>query len=363
MSLITRTIDNQWLRSACYFALLLSVNACQTHPPKKLLTPNNQILSQKLLSLKKQLVKQDQSLGFKRRTKLTGITSALIIKDDEIIFEEYFSKTTATKHHQLKSAGKSIISAVVGIAIDQHFLKPIDTPIYQYLPYQNYENWDERKAKLSLAHLMSMTAGWQCGHISQYRKHCGSSMFDHDDPYKWLLDRPMEATPGERFNYNDANPYFVSVLLSIGLMQDLRDFSQKYLFEPIGIKSNFFNHQGLTTREMGIFGQLYLNKGQWKGKQIISRDWIEQTIKPRYQFKKTGFADSYGYFWWNKEFEVAGKKYPSFFAAGNGGQYIVVFPEQSMVVVFTGTNFNRYGVMNQPMMLIRETILPAISGD
>ena len=113
---------------------------------------------------------------------------------------------------------------------------------------------------------------------------------------------------------------------------------------------------------MARFGQLYLNKGEWQGKQVLSSEWVEQSTSAIYPLAwQGGHAHSYGYLWWVGSFKAAeGKSVDAYWAGGNGGQYIVVMPELDMVVVFTGSNYNQYKTMSKSLSLIGQYILPAL---
>ena len=108
---------------------------------------------------------------------------------------------------------------------------------------------------------------------------------------------------------------------------------------------------------MAKFGQLYLDKGKWNGKQIISSNWIEKSVTKVVDLN-LGWTDGYGYLWWTKEFTVNGQSIDSFFAAGNGGQFIYVFPSLNTVISFTGENYGSQ-TMYQVTSLLEEYLLKA----
>lgn len=277
-----------------------------------------------------------------------NIHSVLIIKNQKLVLEEYFNGFTNTTQHDLRSAGKSISSALIGIAIDKGYIKSENEPIlpmFNYYPVFQYPS--KFKSNIKIKHLLTMTSGLDCGDIYDYKNHSGYLMHLEKDPVKYYLDLKSIHKPGTKFNYNDSEPYMLSVIqyLNTGLQQDY--FSDNFLFNHLKIETNNLGGT-LKPRDMAKFGLLYLNKGKWNDKQIISEDWINKStqnqvywgFKEKSKKNPKNFSDGYGYYWWIKNYTIKGKKISSYMAAGNGGQYIIVFPSLDMVVVFTGGNYN-----------------------
>jgi len=145
-------------------------------------------------------------------------------------------------------------------------------------------------------------------------------------------------------------------------------FSQNYLFDKLGItdfewqmlRNNFVFCSGdlrLRPRDMAKFGELFLKKGVWNQEQIISNNWINESVKTSFILPPNWWEDGYGYQWWVKSFSVNSITYNSYFANGWGGQYIFVFPDISMIVVFTGGNYFNSSPVPE---LFSQYILPAV---
>jgi CubicO group peptidase (beta-lactamase class C family) len=113
----------------------------------------------------------------------------------------------------------------------------------------------------------------------------------------------------------------------------------------------------LTSRDLWKLGQLYLNKGTWEGKRIVSEQWVADSIRPHAQIDDT---TEYGYLWWLKSFAAGDRKYAAYFMTGNGGNKVVVFPELNAVVVITSTNYNSRDMHEQTEKLLTEYVLPAL---
>ncbi len=292
--------------------------------------------------------------------KYTGIESMLIARNNKLVFERYFNGATKDKSHFMASLGKSIISALVGIAIDKGYIKSENESIYKHILYPTYDNWDDKKKSITIEHLLTMTSGWDCGDISEYDKHCGQVMIEQEDPYKWVLDLPMAGMPGEVFNYNDAIPKFLMAILTLATKQNVHDFYQTNIMTPLNIRNNIFLNHKMTSRDMLKFGILYNNMGRWDKQQIISQAWIKKSISRKVTFAKNSQTKGYGYLWWEHQFISSGRKYDSFYAAGNGGQYIIVIPELELVAVFTGSNYNDMEYSRQALDIMQRYVIPSI---
>ncbi|MCJ8275011.1 MAG: beta-lactamase family protein [Psychrosphaera sp.] len=301
-----------------------------------------------------------------RRGKYQLVDSMLVVRHGQLVFEKYYNKGKKHTSHALASAGKSLLSALVGISIGKQQVGSVTDKLHSYFTpyYANYKHWDERKANITLHDLLTMRAGWNC-FIGRAKTRCGSLMFNGREPtqaIKWLLDRPMAYKPGEKMLYTDAIPTVLRSVINVAAGDHSKLNYQDDLFKPMGLitKSPF----KLTSRQMAMFGQLYLNKGNWHGKQIVPVKWVEKSTSAIYPLRKrwTGQAHSYGYLWWVGTFtnKVSGQDVEGYYAGGNGGQYIVVLPSLDMVVVFTGSNYNNLKTMRQPLAIIEQFILPAL---
>lgn len=299
-----------------------------------------------------------------RRGKYHLVDSLLVVRHGKLVFEQYYNKGSQTRPHRLASAGKSLLSTLIGIAIDQGVIKSVDEKYYDYFDtfYPRLDNWDERKSTLSLHHLLTMRAGWDC-QIMRRGKRCGHQMEKKErrEALKWLLDRPMKYAPGDVMQYTDAAVHALDILLVLAKGQATELSFQQDILAPMGISSAY--HNALTSRQMAMFGQLFLNKGRWNGKQIISQAWVDKSTSPIYPFssRKSSSTVGYGYFWWVAKFHTkTGLEIDGYYAAGNGGQYIVVLPELDMVVVITGSNYDQLKRMNKALTLIEDFVLPAV---
>lgn len=296
----------------------------------------------------------------------TGISSVVIAHEGVLVLDEYFGEGEQDAMHSMRSASKTITSALIGIAIDQKFIATVNAPLLPYFPeYQGkISNWDERKNNITLAHILSMTSGIQGNE---------NEMYPTNDWIKFYLDQPLVNTPGEVFSYATSGVVTLGDVISRTSGLGIPAFTNRFLFNPLGITEYFWpitNSKGsqglamtgggvkLKSRDMAKFGQLYLNKGVWKGNQVISELWINSSTKKH--STSDLYGEDFGYIWRMISRTILGRKIHSFEAWGNGGQFIIVFPSLELVTVFTGENYGLFPEMEQPFEMIDQFILPAV---
>jgi CubicO group peptidase (beta-lactamase class C family) len=306
-----------------------------------------------------------QRVGRIQKKKYQYIDSMLIVRNGKLVYEKYYNNGSKNRPHKLESAGKSFLSAIFGIAYDQGLFKSVNTRVYDYYNqfFKDIKNWDEVKASMTLHNLMTMRSGWDCD-INFADKRCSKQMLvakDNVESIKWVLDRPMAFKPGEKMQYTDANPIMLDTLIYLVSGKTSADIAKESLYGPMGVSVESFG--AFTSRQMAMLGQLFLKKGNWHGQQIISEKWVEMSTANIYPFdrKKPGIVQGYGYYWWIGKFKskTSDLSVDSFFAAGNGGQYIIVLPKLDMVVVFTGADYETAG-MTPAIKIVEDYILPAV---
>ncbi|MEO8210650.1 MAG: serine hydrolase, partial [bacterium] len=265
-------------------------------------------------------------------------------------------------------------SAITGIAIDKGILKSTDEKVFELLPqqYRNAQNSDKRKALMNIADLLTMSSGLDAIDFGIDTNSIASedNYQSSKDWIKTIVEAPMVNEPGTHANYGSANPYLLGVALNEIIKDPLELFIDNNLFSPLGI-SNYiiptdcFDHpyfaggMMMTSRDMLKFGQLYLDKGNWKGNVIVSSDWVDRSFKKYRVLENTTKKNEYGYLWWHQNYKVGADTIQSIEARGAGGQYIFVIPKYNLVAVITSGNF-RNGRVWQPEKVMENYILPAL---
>lgn len=284
------------------------------------------------------------------------IHSVVVVRNGVVVLEAYQYPYSADDLHTVYSVTKSVTSVLTGIAVDQGLIR-LDQPMLDFFPEYTPENLDEAKQAITVEHLLTMSGGfeWPGGMDEPL---LGPMVEESTDWVQFMLDLPVTGEPGERFVYNSGGSNLLAALTAAAVGQPLIDFARVELFEPLGIDSVMWpvdpmgrNLGGfglqLTPRDMAKIGYLYLNNGQWDGEQIVSADWVVASTTK--QIGARGVADGYGYHWW-----VNVRGY--YLAAGFGGQYILVYPPENLVVVFTSAAPG----MRQPESFLLDVIIPSI---
>ncbi|WP_281990734.1 serine hydrolase domain-containing protein [Aquimarina aggregata] len=292
--------------------------------------------------------------------------SVLLVKNNQIIIEEYFNDHVVDKPHDLRSTTKSIRSILLGIAIDKGFIDSIDDPISKYLKNKiPNKNLDDRKEKITIKHLVTMSTGLDCNDWDKKSKGQEDKVYKKKDWIQYTLDLPMINEPGTVSNYCSMGVVILAEIISQASGMSIDNFSEKYLFSPLGISNISWGHTSdkdviasgkrlyMTSRDMAKIGRLILHNGIFNETQIVSKKWIEESTSPK--TKITGI--DYCYLWWNIPFKINGKVINSKIATGNGGQYIMVFPKLDMVAVFTGGAYNSQED-KLPFAILNDVFLP-----
>jgi CubicO group peptidase (beta-lactamase class C family) len=293
------------------------------------------------------------------KSQKINIRSVVVIRNGNVLLEACFHPYKKDTWHTIHSCTKSIISALIGIAIDKGYIESVKTPVLEFFPDRTAANLDENKKALTLEHLLTMSSGFLARDSYLYNWQGLAKMRASRDWIQYVLDLPIANAPGSKFDYSNCTSFLLSAILQESTGTNALTFAKEHLFGPLGIQEIVWpsNPQGITLGWGGIrmkpldmakIGFLYLNRGVWEGKQVVSSSWVEAST--RQQIKAGTLSDGYGYQWWvNKD--------GYFMALGYSGQYIVVLPQQNMVVVFTSA-LPSIGFF-VPHMLLRNYILPA----
>jgi CubicO group peptidase (beta-lactamase class C family) len=296
-------------------------------------------------------------------TYYPNIYSVVIIRNGYLIKEEYFQPDIKRNIH---SCTKSIVSALIGIAINEGFISGVEAPVIDFFQNKTFTNLDERKQNMTLYHLLTMTTGLEWFELSVGYDDPDNTLFDMWESSDWVqyvLDKPMIEEPGKLFNYNTGVSHILSAILTQTTGMSTYDFAMEYLFGPLNIvesdvnwpkgpKGIYIGGDGLmlTSRTLAKIGQLYLSNGSWNGLQVVPSEWVVvSTINHR---PPGDYSYGYGYQWWIHPEEGI------FSAWGYAHQRIVVVPNHQLVVVFTSNMPNIPG--DPASVLIHSFIVPAI---
>lgn len=296
--------------------------------------------------------------------ELASLHSLTVSVKGEVVFEYFARGYRADRPANIKSAGKSVISALVGIAIDRGLIRSVREPIVTYFPELKRDR-DPRKLKITVEDLLTMRAGLEPTSGRNYGAWVTSRSW-----VSYALGRPLLAEPGTGMQYSTGSSHLLSAILTkvsktstwqfaqSALGTPLKTTLQRWTRDPQGI---YFggNEMLLTPRQMLAFGELYLNEGRAGGRQVVSSEWVKTSCVPR-TFSRFDSDREYGYGWWIGE--VGGHR--SCFAWGFGGQYVFVFRDLGAVVAVTSSTAvsdERHGYRRELFGLIGDDILPVVA--
>ena len=252
-----------------------------------------------------------------------------------------------TELHTLQSVTKTITSVIIGVATTRKEFPELSTPVLGFFDTTQIKNIDDRKRRLTIRHLLTMTAGIDWNENLPYSdpKNDCSVMEASFDWVQYVIDKPMAVEPGQTFNYNSGASQLLSFVFRKATGRDIEEYAAHHLFSPLGINQFFWKRTptGLVDTEGGLYLAatdlakiyfLFLKDGNWNGKQLVTSEWVKASVTPAITLRP-GVA--YGYKWWLYSYGNDNSKY-AWAGSGFGGQWPVVIPEYGIVAVFTAWN-------------------------
>ncbi len=312
-----------------------------------------------------------------------NIHSLLIARHGKLVYEGYWPGKDESwgldlgviahgkdSLHDIRSISKSIVSACVGIAVQQGKIKSVDQKILDFFP--GHEKLDTGiKSLLTIKHLLTMSSGLVWNEEVPYDNPENSEikMIRSADPVEYVLTQPMEAPPGKVWKYNGGTTQLLAAIIEKTTGKKIDSFANENLFAPLGItRFEWAKYPGtdlpaaasglrLRSRDLLNFAFLYNNKGKWNDNQLIPAKWIEESFQP--QVKRDGGA--YGYQFWLWEEKVGDRTFPLVACIGNGDQRIFFDKANDLLVVIAAGNYNKWDIKNNASALLRDYIYPALS--
>jgi CubicO group peptidase (beta-lactamase class C family) len=322
-----------------------------------------------------------------RRASL--IHSFLVACRGKLVLEEYFFGFGRETPHDLRSAGKTFASVLLGAAMMKGVTIAPETRVYDLLDGMGpFANPDPRKSQITLAHLMTHSAGFACDDYddaSPGNENTMQSQRRQPDWWKYTLDLPMAADPGTRYAYCSANMNLMGGALTMATGTWLPEWFDRTVARPLDFGTYHWNlmpnDEGylgggawVRPRDLLKVGRAYLDGGAWRGRRIVDAAWVTRSTAPRIHIspETTGltperFADGYGegddgYAWHLGVMRSGERAYRLYTASGNGGQLLVVVPDLDLTFVFTGGNYRQGGIWSRwPYEIVGQEIVPSMS--
>ncbi|QJD82590.1 serine hydrolase domain-containing protein [Cohnella herbarum] len=265
---------------------------------------------------------------------------------DRIVFAHARNSHSADKLHKINSITKSVLSLLIGIAIERGEIPSIDTSIADYFPKAR----GTPKEKVTIENLLTMTPGWDWPEMGDWGG-LPNPMITSPNWVDFILSRPMLHSPGTRMYYDSGSSHLLSAILQKATGMTSAEYAETFLFKPLGIEQYrwYSDAKGIIIGGFGLelrapdlmkIGQLSLGNGRWHSEQVVPELWIVESTKPR--FHTYDHIGSYGYHWWSMSDENREPLTPVvYFAMGYGGQYIFVVPEHEIIVTFASTLYKQ----------------------
>jgi CubicO group peptidase (beta-lactamase class C family) len=323
---------------------------------------------------------------FARRPSL--IHSVLVAHRGKLVLEEYFFGHDRTQVHDTRSAGKTFASVLLGAARRRGTAIAPESKVYELMKDRApFANPDPRKAKITLAHLMTHTSGLACNDYDDASPGNEGTLWaqrQQPDLWKHTLDLPMAHEPGTRYAYCSANINLVGGALTAATGTWLPELFDQLVARPLQFGRYHWNVQPndegylgggawLLPRDLLKVGQTYLDGGQWHGQRIVDEAWVKESTSPKFHISPvtTGlteeqFGEGYSesddaYAWHLGRVRSGEKSFPSYAATGNGGQVLLVVPDLDLTVVFTGGNYRQGGIWGRwADEIVGADIIPAM---
>jgi CubicO group peptidase (beta-lactamase class C family) len=326
--------------------------------------------------------------GIAARLKETeaNVHAVIIVRHGKMVFEQYFPgydepwgmgegrhDFDATTKHDMRSASKSVVSLLVGIAIDRELIKSADEPVVKFFPdYSALKTagWDN----ITLRHLLTMSSGIQWDENRDWKdpQNDEPHLSSEADPFRYVLSKPIAAPPDTVWNYNGGGTDLLSNIIERVSGKSLEAFAREALFTPLGISDwEWMKYRNehiaaavglrLRPRDAAKIGQLVLNRGAWGGRQIVSPEWIEQSVRPRFQ--AIGYFSGlffYGQQWWMGRSIAQEKEVKWIAAMGSGGQRIFIVPDRDLVVMTTSGRYFQPRQGDGALDMMANFILPSV---
>lgn len=301
--------------------------------------------------------------------KHRGIDAIVIARDRDLLATGHRDRLRL-KEIDIRSATKSVTALLVGIAIDRGLIPSVDTPVAALLPELSEAFAEPARAQMRLRDLLTMRSGLDCDDWRPGSPGHEDTMYEQKDWLAFWAAVPMRDTPGQRFSYCTGNVVALGRILAHATGQQVPDFAREALLEPLGIRearwatwnrgrdTDTGGHLAIAPEGLLAIGQLVLAGGMRDERQVVSRAWIEAMTTPHTDIPDR--PQRYGYLWW-----LDHTRDPSLprtrlqMAWGNGGNFIVVMPELSVVYVSVGRRYNKPDAI-EPLQWLRDTILPAL---
>ena len=300
-----------------------------------------------------------------------NVHSVLVMRHGRLVSELYLSGRdqtiwslwksasdfTPSTPHDMRSTTKSIVSLLYGILLERGQVPSLDAPVSSLYPASSASSGEEKR-RITVRHLMTMSAGLQWQEASPVYKLAGISdelsLLWRTDPYRYVFGFDVEAQPGTKFVYSGGATAILADIMVRATGTRLTDIARKELFEPLAINGWSWSENlwgtplasaglRLKPRDLMKIGQMLLDRGKWKGRQVVPASWVAEATKPHIV---AGPRDGYGYQFWTRQVDWQGQSLAAAATVGNGGQTLLIVPDLDLAIVTTAGNYGSLEGLN-----------------
>lgn len=303
---------------------------------------------------------------------LKEITSVVVIYEGKLLLEEYFNEAGRNTLHDPRSAGKSFTSTLMGMAINDGYIKDENQTLDTFYDLKSFENYDVKKGKVTLKNLLTMSSAFKGSDADSDSPGNEENMYPTDNWVKFVLDLEMDPSKsnGGKWDYFTAGVVLLGDILDKKVPNGLEKYADEKLFKPLGITKyewqytpqkvvNTAGSLQMRSLDYAKYAQLYKNNGMWNGKQIVPAEWVQKTLTHQIQITERE-KQFYSYLFWNKSVAYKDKNYDTFYCAGNGGNEFIIFKELPLTIIITSKAYNKPYGHAQADRIVKEYILPSI---
>jgi CubicO group peptidase (beta-lactamase class C family) len=301
------------------------------------------------------------------------LMSILVARRGRLVVEAYFGGAHRESAHDVRSVAKSVTGTLVGVAVREGSIQSVDAPVLEVLANGRRGRAGAGKEGVTIRHLLEMRSGLDADEDDPSTPGAEDRMEASQDWLRFALGVPMAAAPGGRWAYASVNTVLLGHVVSSATGRDLGDYAEEKLFGPLGFRGHRWRRgpqgevaaQGnlsVRPRDLVKLGLLFLQRGQWRDRQLVPRRWIDEATRPRTLFERErggGYGELYkGYacHWWTGEAEVGARAIPFYFASGNGGQRLFVIPDMELLVAITSSAYGQFRAHRRSHAILREVL-------
>lgn len=279
----------------------------------------------------------------------------VVIKDNKLAIEYYYNSFWRNHIHDIRSAGKSITSLLLGVAIQEGYIDSLSQDVFSFFPKEKYPSINKDYKKVKILHLLNMVSGLDADSDNYHTPGNAGHWIAKDEWVNYLLSIPLSKKPNEKWVYADINAVLIGAIIEEKTGMSLKEFAKQKVFDPLEIKefywyTNASNQTGgagnlyISALDFAKLGYLISNEGKWGDKQIVNADYVKRLINEKSSAigDYNPLADGYGMLWYKSKRKFGTEEVEYLWASGNGGNHLVVVPEKNMVISMTSGAYGNW---------------------